>query len=54
MALETRRHAKWPTREEIIEVVTHLAFYSGWPTASTALSVVRSVFEDAATPATNP
>src|SRR5579872_6589992 len=27
------------TRDEIIEVVTHLAFYSGWPTASTALSI---------------
>ena len=35
------------TREEIIEVITHLAFYSGWPTASTALSVVRRVFDDA-------
>src|SRR5690349_3434236 len=42
------------TREEIIEVITHLAFYSGWPTASTALSVVRRVFEDASTPASNP
>jgi 4-carboxymuconolactone decarboxylase len=35
------------TREEIIEVITHLAFYSGWPTASTALSVARQVFADA-------
>ena len=34
------------TREEIIEVVTHLAFYSGWPTAGTALGVVRKVFGD--------
>ena len=42
------------TRDEFIEVVTHLAFYSGWPTASTALSVVRSVFDDATTSATNP
>ncbi len=42
------------TREEIIEVVTHLAFYSGWPTASTTLSVVRGVFEDAATSAIDP
>lgn len=32
------------TRDEIIEVITHLAFYSGWPTASTALSVVRDIF----------
>lgn len=35
------------TREEIIEVITHLAFYSGWPTASTALTVARQVFADA-------
>lgn len=34
------------TREEIIEVITHLAFYSGWPTASTALSVARRVFDE--------
>src|SRR5579883_712406 len=32
------------TREEIIEVITHLAFYSGWPTASTALGIARDVF----------
>jgi len=35
------------TRDEIIETVTHLAFYSGWPTASTALSIIRSVFDEA-------
>ncbi len=35
------------TRDEIIGVVTHLAFYSGWPTASTALSIIRTVFEEA-------
>lgn len=32
------------TRDEIVELVTHLAFYSGWPTASTALTVARQVF----------
>ena len=32
------------SRDEIIEAVTHLAFYSGWPTASTALAVARQVF----------
>jgi 4-carboxymuconolactone decarboxylase len=36
------------TRDELIEVITHLAFYSGWPTASTALSIARRVFEEAA------
>ena len=35
------------TREEIIEVITHLAFYSGWPTASTALTVAPQMFADA-------
>jgi 4-carboxymuconolactone decarboxylase len=34
------------TREEIIELITHLAFYSGWPTASTALTIVRQVFAE--------
>jgi 4-carboxymuconolactone decarboxylase len=33
------------TRDELIEAITHLAFYAGWPTASTALSVARRVFE---------
>ena len=36
------------TRDEIIEMITHLAFYSGWPTASTALAIAREVL--AATP----
>lgn len=35
------------TREEIIEMVTHLAFYSGWPTASSALAIIRTVFSEA-------
>ena len=35
------------TRDEIIEVITHLAFYSGWPTASTALTIARQVFAEA-------
>jgi 4-carboxymuconolactone decarboxylase len=32
------------TRDELIEAITHLAFYSGWPTASTALAIARQVF----------
>lgn len=35
------------TRDEIIELITHLAFYSGWPTANTALSIARRVFDEA-------
>ena len=31
-------------REELIEEITHLAFYSGWPTAVNAVTVAREVF----------
>jgi 4-carboxymuconolactone decarboxylase len=34
------------TREELIEVVTHLAFYAGWPTANTALSIIERAFKE--------
>jgi 4-carboxymuconolactone decarboxylase len=34
------------TRDEIIETITHLAFYSGWPPAMTALQIARKVFEE--------
>jgi 4-carboxymuconolactone decarboxylase len=36
------------TRDEIIELITHRAFYSGWPTAVTALAIARSTFDEAA------
>jgi 4-carboxymuconolactone decarboxylase len=39
------------TRDELIETITHLAFYSGWPTAATAVAVARRVFEEAGEPA---
>jgi 4-carboxymuconolactone decarboxylase len=35
------------TREELIETITHLAFYAGWPTAATAIPIARKVFEGA-------
>ena len=35
------------TREELIEAITHLAFYAGWPTASTVIGIVRRVFDEA-------
>lgn len=35
------------TRDELVEVITHLAFYAGWPVASTALTIARRVFEEA-------
>lgn len=39
------------TKDEIVELITHLAFYAGWPTASTALTLARQVFEDERTTA---
>ena len=35
------------TRDEIVETITHLAFYSGWPTAGTAIGIARQVFAEA-------
>ncbi|MCC7343244.1 MAG: carboxymuconolactone decarboxylase family protein [Bryobacterales bacterium] len=32
------------TREELIEAITHLAVYAGWPSAVTAIGVSREVF----------
>jgi 4-carboxymuconolactone decarboxylase len=34
------------SRDELIEVITHLAFYAGWPTASSAVTIARSVFQE--------
>lgn len=31
-------------QEELIEAITHLAFYSGWPNAVTAMTVAKEVF----------
>ena len=34
------------SRDELIEVITHLAFYAGWPTANTALPIAQRVFDE--------
>lgn len=34
------------TKDEIIEVITHLAFYAGWPVANTAVGIARRAFEE--------
>ena len=31
------------TKEELVEVITHLAFYSGWPTAMSAMMIAKQV-----------
>ena len=33
------------TKDEVIELITHLAFYSGWPTAMSAALLAKEVFE---------
>ena len=33
------------TKDEIGEVITHMAFYSGWPTAANAVQVAKQVFD---------
>jgi 4-carboxymuconolactone decarboxylase len=33
------------TEDEIVETITHLAFYAGWPSAITAVTVAKDVFE---------
>jgi 4-carboxymuconolactone decarboxylase len=34
------------TRDELIEAMTHLAFYAGWPSAVTAVTVAREVLQN--------
>ena len=33
------------TEVELIEAITHLAFYSGWPNSVSAVTVAREVFK---------
>lgn len=33
------------TEEELVETITHLAFYAGWPNAVTAVGIAREVFQ---------
>jgi 4-carboxymuconolactone decarboxylase len=35
------------TKDEIIEAITHLAFYTGWPNAMTAITTAKNVFDAA-------
>ncbi|HXQ14028.1 MAG TPA: carboxymuconolactone decarboxylase family protein [Caulobacteraceae bacterium] len=34
------------TRDELGEMITHLAFYAGWPPAATAVGIARKVFDE--------
>jgi len=40
----TRARANGVTQQELVEAITHLAFYTGWPNAVTAVGVAREVF----------
>jgi 4-carboxymuconolactone decarboxylase len=33
------------TKTELSEMITHVAFYAGWPAAMTAANIAREVFE---------
>lgn len=34
------------TETELVEAITHLAFYAGWPKAMAAMAVAKQVFTD--------
>ncbi|GEQ48585.1 carboxymuconolactone decarboxylase family protein [Tetragenococcus koreensis] len=34
------------TKEEIVEVITHLAFYTGWPKAWSAFNLAKEIFDE--------
>jgi 4-carboxymuconolactone decarboxylase len=33
------------SKDEVVEVITHLAFYAGWPNAKNAVAIAREVYE---------
>lgn len=33
------------TKDEVVEVITHLAFYAGWPNAINAVAIAREVYQ---------
>ncbi|MGH1549697.1 carboxymuconolactone decarboxylase family protein [Leifsonia poae] len=34
------------SREELVETITHLAFYAGWPKAMSAMTIAKQLFGD--------
>ncbi len=34
------------TQEELVETITHMAFYSGWPSAVSAVAIAQEVFAE--------
>jgi len=33
------------TKDEVVEMITHLAFYAGWPNAVNALAIAKEIFQ---------
>ncbi|HVG96771.1 MAG TPA: carboxymuconolactone decarboxylase family protein [Chloroflexota bacterium] len=42
-----RALANGVTRDELVELITHLAFYAGWPNAMSAMRAAKEVFATA-------
>lgn len=40
-----RARANGLTETELVEAITHLAFYSGWPNAVSAIAIAKEVFQ---------
>ncbi|QTL51149.1 MULTISPECIES: carboxymuconolactone decarboxylase family protein [Priestia] len=34
------------TKDEIVEVITHLSFYAGWPKAWSAFNIAKQIYND--------
>jgi 4-carboxymuconolactone decarboxylase len=34
------------TREELVEAITHLAFYAGWPCAMSAIAALKTIVDE--------
>lgn len=34
------------TKDEIVEVITHLSFYAGWPKAWSAFNLAKEIFDE--------
>ena len=41
-----RAIANGVTQEELVEVITHLAFYAGWPSAVSAITRAKALFAE--------
>src|SRR3954447_24335675 len=38
------------TQDELVEAITHLAFYAGWPSAMTAISMAKTLCQQSQPP----